>query len=319
MKITLKPQSLIFAPMEGVTTASYRKVIRKLYPLWDILCTDFIRIPSNGLYPIKFLRRHIGEHVLNDINELQHTMVQILTAPQGITIETVKQLQDLGVQWLDLNVGCPSGTVVKHRGGSYWLNHLDDLLILIEKIRTNYRGFFSVKTRLGFETSENFLHMIKSWENVGVDAITVHARTRAQLYSAQANWNFIKEAHQLLKIPVIGNGDLWTRADVTSRINNNMCHSAMIARGALKSPWLAQFNNDLSEKERRIQISKYFQALNDAWDEEGMDESKKIKKIKEFSRYIFEEIEFGAQIKSKILLTSSFKNQMEIINRDLFV
>jgi tRNA-dihydrouridine synthase len=310
-KLPFPLHSMIFAPMEGVTNATYRRVIRSLYPEWDALCADFIRVPSNGLYPTKFLIKHIGKDVLENSKELQKTMVQILTSPVGRTFDTVQQLVDLGVYWLDLNIGCPSGTVVKHQGGSYWLKETAKLFELVQNIRALHPHFFSVKMRIGFENSDNFLHILKEFEALGVDAITVHARTREQMYSTPADWSYIKAAVETVQIPIIANGDIWTIEDKEKVIQQTGCHSAMIARGALKCPWLPQKMNAMAEK--KIAIAKYFHALTEAWQLEDVHEVNIVKKIKELSRYLYEDVEGGENLKRQILLSKNFEEQKRYI------
>ena len=303
--------SAIFAPMEGVTNATYRRIIRNLYPAWDALCADFIRIPSNGIYPLKYLIKHIGTHVLENPAELQRTMVQILTSPAGKTFETISQLMDLGVHWLDLNIGCPSGTVVKHGGGSSWLKKPQELISLVGKIREMHPHFFTVKMRLGFDTPEHFLSLVKSFENIGVDALIIHARTREQMYSTPADWNYFKIAADEATIPIIANGDIWTLEDKERVLSETKCHSVMIARGALKCPWLPQVCHFPTDK--KYQIQKYFQALIQTWHDEEMVESTIVKKIKELSRYLYEDVTEGEQIKRAILLSKNLTEQQGYI------
>lgn len=303
--------SIIFAPMEGVTNYNYRKVISKIYPEWDALCCDFIRIPSNGLYPLKYLIKHIGAPLLAS-HEIKKTMVQILTSPIANTIDTVLQLKDLGIYWLDLNLGCPSGTVVKHQGGSYWLKNPKAIFQLVEKIRIIHPFFFSIKMRVGFEDDQNFLEIIQGLEKIGVDAITIHARTRQQMYSTPADWKYIAMAAANVSIPIIGNGDLWTKEDCKRMLNQTGCHSVMVARGALKSPWLPQMNSTTNIS---FEIKRYFDNLVKVWQENEVFEKNMVKKIKELSRYLFEDMDNGASIKRSILLAANYQEQFEVINQ----
>lgn len=310
-RLPFKKNSILFAPMEGVTNYTYRKVIRKLYPQWDALCADFIRVPSNGLYPLKYLKKHIGTELLDDKEELSKTMVQVLTSPLGKCLETIQQLIDLGVTWIDLNIGCPSGTVVRHKGGSYWLKAPVDLLKLVEAIRKIHPHFFSVKMRIGFEDSNCFIPILQGLESCGVDAVTVHARTREQMYSTPANWNFITEAVQHVSLPIIANGDIWTLSDAQKVMTQTGCHSAMIARGALKCPWLHTYNSH--PEQYLAEVKRYFFSLIQAWQEIELPETTITKKIKELSRYIFEDIEHGVEIKRSLLLAPNYYLQMDII------
>jgi tRNA-dihydrouridine synthase len=105
--------------------------------------------------------------------------------------------------------------------------------------------------RIGYKDDNTFLDCIKLFEDEGVQAITIHARTRDQLYKGIADWSYIKQAVQATSLPIIGNGDIWTISDVKNIFEMTGCHSIMLGRGALKTPWMAKIlkNKDLNDKE----------------------------------------------------------------------
>ena len=130
----LRPHSLMFAPMEGATDEYYRNVIHALYPEWDTYSCDFLRVPSTNPYPLKHIKKHYGESFLNSEKLKSKTIYQILTSPNAYTKETVIGISQLGVDWIDLNLGCPSKTVCKNKGGSYLLDHHQELKIILKEI-----------------------------------------------------------------------------------------------------------------------------------------------------------------------------------------
>jgi len=136
--------------MEGMTDEAFRKTILNLYPEWDCLATDFLRVPSAGKYPLKHIVHHFGKE-LSEINWVKDkTMFQILTSHRAFTIEMVKDIAQLAYPWLDINLGCPSNTVTKNGGGSSLLLDLMTLRPLIRTIRENFPGRLSAKVRTGF-------------------------------------------------------------------------------------------------------------------------------------------------------------------------
>ncbi len=305
----LSAGSLIFAPMEGVTHPLYRKVIETLYPEWDFLCADFLRIPSQQCYPLKHIRKHFGKDQLSDEKVKAKTILQILGPFHAYFQPTLEQLSELEIDWIDLNLGCPANTVNKRGGGSALLQDRLQLEKLLTSIRKNYSGIFTVKTRLGYESEEGFEDLIKMYEQVGVDAITIHARTKRDQYQGQAKWDYIAKAVNLVKVPIIGNGDLWTAQDVKRMFEQTQCHSVMCARGALMNPWLARDykapEKQVSAEKRLMEIEKYFQQLEKVLVSEIDDEKKRYRFYKGLSRYIFDPLSNGVELKKKVLQAQS--------------
>lgn len=315
----LKEHSLMFAPMEGVTDEYYRNVIQNLYPEWDTLSCDFLRVPSTNPYPEKHLIKHFGETVYNTPPIRKKTIYQILTSPNAFTKETVKAISNLGIEWIDLNLGCPSKTVCKNQGGSYLLNHHDHLKEIIKEIRAHFTGTFTCKIRVGFNDDQNFIKTLKLLEDEGVDAIKIHGRTRDQLYKGTSNWNYIKQAVKTVHIPIIGNGDIWTLQDIDRFYDFTNCHSIMLARPALKTPWLGTLYKEKkadSLELRKKEIIRYFTTFYNETLKQDLPESSRIKRLKSVSRYIFEDLPNGEMIKRSFLLSKSFEEQMEHLQKN---
>jgi tRNA-dihydrouridine synthase B len=314
---TIPKGSLFFAPMEGITDEAFRKTILKLYPEWDYLATDFLRVPSAGRYPLKFIFRHMGKDMMETEDITDKTMFQILTSHKSFTIDMVRQITELNIPWLDMNIGCPSNTVCKNRGGSYLLTNLHSLGQLVRDIRQNFPGRFTCKVRIGYHDTEGFEDSIRMLNDEGVDMITVHARTRDDMYKAPARWEFIKRAVELSGVPIIGNGDVWCSADIERMLSETGCHGIMIGRGALKAPWIAQdyrrgfYNASSSETLERIKT--FFQQYRSSLEAEGISQRGLLKQSKSVSRFMFDEIPSGQEIKRKLMLTQATEDFFKII------
>ena len=307
--------------MEGITDIPYRKTIAELDPAWDYLCTDFYRVPTVGNIRPAHIIRHLGDLFYNDEKLKVKTIFQILTSPNAQTEQAVKMIQELAIPYLDLNIGCPSRKVNAHHGGSYLLTVPEDLQKIVKIIRKNFTGRFSVKMRVGYHDDSNFIENLKMLEGEGVELITLHARTKKELYKGIANWEYIKKAKETLSIPLVGNGDIWSTNDIDKVINKTMCDHIMIGRGALKTPWLASvYRNQLDKKSQQQfteeMIGKYFDLLEKNYFEEMKDANLVLKRFKAVSRYIFDDFTNGEEIKKNCLRTKSldnFKHQLTLI------
>jgi len=311
----LKPNSLMFAPMEGITDEYYRNVVGMLYPEWDTYSCDFLRVPTPSTYPIKHIRKHLGESILNNSELFNKTIYQILTSPNAHTVETVRSIEMIGSHWLDLNLGCPSKTVCKNQGGSFLLSDLPLLKSIIKEIRNNFSKTFTCKIRVGYRDDKSFIDILKLLEDEGVDAITIHARTRDELYKGVAKWDYVKTAVKAVSIPIIGNGDIWNTEDIKRYYEYTECHSIMLARSALKTPWLAKlYKKDLidNEESRMFELENYFIHFYQETLKQDLPEESRIKRLKSVCRYLFDDLPNGIAIKKHFLLSKSFEDQMKI-------
>ena len=140
---------------------------------------------------------------------------------------------------LDINMGCPVKKVIRSGAGSALLKEPQRITKIITAVRAAYSGPLTIKIRSGWDTaSVNFTEIGRIAENEGVDAITLHPRTRSQAFSGQADWQQITELKKSLKIPVIGSGDIFTAEAGLLMQQQTGCDGLMIGRGAYGNPWL---------------------------------------------------------------------------------
>lgn len=314
----MRSEPIFFAPMEGVTDAVYRSVIEKLYPEWDALFSDFLRVPAVGKYPEKHIKKHFGNEQYEDSKLKQKTVLQILSAPDALTEMTVQQIEALSIPRLDLNLGCPSKTVNRRAGGAALLGTPDDLWPMLKQIRQAYRGRFTVKMRLGLADTHSFIDLAKKIADHGVEAITVHARTRDGMYKVPAEWKYIKQAVKELSIPVIGNGDVWCAQDIENMLHETGCAGVMVARGALKSPWMVtRFKQKImhaeSVEELNQYIWQYFNELMEAYQAAGYRPHQIHRQFKNLGRYIFDDLPDGKEKKRNFLLSQNLESMLLIL------
>jgi tRNA-dihydrouridine synthase B len=311
--------SLIFAPMEGITDEAFRKTILKLYPEWDYLATDFLRVPSAGRYPVKHLVRHFGKE-LSEIGWVKDkTMFQILTSHKAFTIQMVQDVAALGYPWMDINLGCPSNTVTKNGGGSSLLQDLVTLRSLIKNIRENFPGRLTAKIRTGFHNTAEFEDSIRLLNDEGIEMITVHGRTRDMMYKEPAVWSYIEKAVKISQVPIVGNGDVWLMSDIDRMFKETGCHAVMIARGALRAPWIAQTHKQAhyqdTAQDRFLKIKTFFAEYRTQLEVENISDRGLLKQSKSVSRYMLDGIENSEPIRRSLLLSQTAPDFYSIIEK----
>lgn len=318
--------SLLFAPMEGITDEPYRMAIQEAFPEWSYLSTDFLRIPSQGQYSEKKIMDHFGEITFHNKKVRDKTAYQILTTERANTVPHIKKIEELGFDHIDINLGCPSKKVNAHHGGAYLLSDLVALRKVISSIRNNFEGLFTAKIRVGFRDDEKFLDILKLLEDEGVEAITLHGRTRDQMYEGRANWSYIKQAVKAISIPLIGNGDCWTLFDIERMFDETDCHAIMLGRGALKTPWMATLyeenkdhishvNEDYLLFERQRYLDYYFYLLERNYRKKGLEEEQLLRRFKAFSRYLFDDYPESESLRSSFLRSRTLNEFQSRLDR----
>lgn len=309
-------KSLLFAPMEGITDEPYRIAMLKTFPEWDQFFTDFLRVPTVGKITEKMIMDHFGPRIHQNLSWRKKNSFQILTTPRAQTRLAVDILESIKMHHLDLNLGCPSKKVNSHLGGAYLLSDHKSLRTVLQTIRQNFTGRFTVKMRIGYRDDHNFLDTLKLLEDEGVEAITLHARTREQLYKGIADWSYIKTATSAVKIPLIGNGDIWIVEDIEKMFEETKCHSVMFGRSALKTPWLAKLYKEYIDEgshidetfllyQRKNYLDQYFDALLLEYREVNWSDNLILKRFKSLSRNLFDDYDNFETIRGNFLRSES--------------
>jgi len=176
-------------------------------------------------------------------DEADHPLgVQIFGSdPATMGEGAAKAAEISGADFVDINMGCPVGKIVKSGDGSALMKTPELAREIIESVRRNVKLPVTVKFRKGWDSgSVNAVEFAQMAEAAGVSVITVHGRTRSQMYSGRADWDIIKKVKEAVKVPVIANGDIFEPKDAVRILEWTGADMGLIARGSFGDPWLFQ-------------------------------------------------------------------------------
>jgi len=222
------------APMAGVTDLAFRTVCRELGASYT--CTEMVSAKAL-VYQDKKSR------ALLKLGDCEHpAAAQIFGSEPSVMAEgAAKAIEISGAEVLDINMGCPTGKIVRNGEGSALMQNPELAMRIIEAVAAAVTVPVTVKIRKGWDRgSINAVDFAKMAEAAGASAIAVHGRTRSQLYSGIADWDIIAEVKRVVGIPVIANGDVFSPEDAVKILSRTGADMVMIGRGSLGNPWLFQ-------------------------------------------------------------------------------
>jgi len=306
---------VIFAPMAGISNSAYRTIIKEMgagLVYAEMVSDKAISYGSKKTIDMLYMteyERPISQQIFGSDKE------SFITAAKFI-YETMKP--DI----IDINMGCPVPKVaISSQAGSALLKNPDKVYEIVKAVVDSVPIPVTVKIRSGWDfNSINAKEIALKCEEAGASAIAVHARTRSQGYSGKADWNIIKEVKETVKIPVIGNGDIFSCYDAKKMIEETNCDFVMIGRGSLGNPWLIKECVDYLEygiepkevtfSEKIDMIKKHLELLR-----KTKNDKLALLEIRTHIAYYLKGLKNSSEIKNMIFKTKTFEEIEDILNK----
>ena len=288
---------LALAPMQDVTDGAFWKLIHR-YGGADVYWTEYFRV-----HAVSNLEKWIVESIERNTTG-RPVVAQMIGNDIPSLVRTAKQLQQLPVAAIDLNLGCPAPIVYRKCAGGGLLREPQRIDSILGALRDAVSIKFTVKTRVGFDSPDEFDALLEIFAKHSIDLLTVHARTVAQMYRLPVHYDLIRLAAETMKCPVIANGHVYSADQALEVLAQTKARGLMIGRGVIRSPWLF---NQIRQRQRGEPVThptgrdvlEYIQALWNSQASFDAPERAQCERMKKFMNYLGEGIapEFLHQIR----------------------
>ena len=302
---------IYIAPMAGVTDYTYRGILKEFNP--DMLFTEMVSINAMEC---------AMEKTLNVVLRLrERDSVQLFGKDIPKMVESAKFVEKLGVKHIDINSGCPMKKIVNNGYGSALMENPEHIRAMLSEVRSalNDDTGLSIKIRAGYKEFKNPVEIAKIAEETKCKHITVHGRTREQMYTGKADWSIIKAVKESVSIPVFGNGDIFTAQDAKERVEYSGVDGIMLARGVFGNPWLIRDIREYFEHGKILTPTTELDKIEMAIEHTKRTQIEHPERpfIYELRKHIcwyLKGIRGSAPIKDKINHTDSYEEVIELLN-----
>jgi nifR3 family TIM-barrel protein len=279
--------------------------------------SPFRRLVASFARPGLFFSEMLSaRHLPNDVQKkslwlqrqpVERPMAYQIVAPTPTeAVIGARELAEYGAEIIDLNLACPAPNIAgKRKAGGHLLTDLTLVEEILAALRPAITCPLTVKIRLGVAPDLAFLKELAGvLEDTGVDAVTLHPRLTGEKLKGRARWEYIGHLKSMTRLPVIGNGDVASRADCLAMFAQTGCDGVMIGRAAVRKPWL--FAEVLGE-ERQITADFLWTTYQEAWRliSEFYPEHMALGRIKEFTWYFSRNLRFGHRLAARMQNLSS--------------
>jgi tRNA-dihydrouridine synthase B len=307
---------LALAPMQDVTTLQFMRVIAR-YGGPEVYWTEFFRVHGDSK-PEKWILQSITENPTG-----RPVVAQFIGNDIPALVRNARLLQQYPIAAIDLNLGCPAPIVYRKCAGGGLLREPQKVDAILGALREAVTVPFTVKTRIGFESPEEFDALLPIFAKHPIDLLTVHARTVRQMYRPGVRYDLIARAARELKCPVLANGNVHSAAQARQLIADTGVRGLMIGRGAIRNPWLFdQIRAELRGERIKPPVGHAVLAyICELWEHEitpGVKEAAQVQRMKKFMNFIGEGVgeKFLFEIRRVATTTEFFRVCEAFLNHD---
>ncbi len=282
MKLPWEPDTLplMLAPMQGLTNKALRALfINRVRP--DVVFTEFVRAQSDNRKCISNTDRL---EIMSDGGTVP-LVVQLIGRNINNLVAAAVAAQELGALHLNINLGCPYGRMTNNTAGGSILKTPADLPLILKSLRETVLGSFSVKVRSGYHDPSQILSLIPLFEDCGIDFLIVHPRTVVQQFNGPADHDVTAAVVRQTKLPVIANGDIFTKADGDRVLAHTKAAGLMLGRGAIADPLLFERLRGnhaavSTPEQKALELKEYLQELLERYRELFCGDQQILSKMK---------------------------------------
>jgi tRNA-dihydrouridine synthase len=305
---------LALAPMQDVTTLEFWRVLAR-YGGADAYWTEYFRVHGNSR-PDKWILRSITENPTG-----RPVVAQLIGNNIPALVQTAKELQQFPVAAIELNLGCPAPVVYRKCAGGGLLREPQKIDAILGALRDAVTIPFTVKTRIGFKSPDEFDTLLPLFAKHPIDLLTVHGRTVVQMYRPGVRYDLITRAARELRCPVLANGNVHSPAQAQALLAETGTRGLMIGRGAIRNPWLFdQIRRQLRGEKIKMPAGREVLAyIHELWDAEvtvGVREPAQVQRMKKFMNFIGEGVgeKFLHEIRRVTTRAGFFRVCEEVLN-----
>ena len=307
---------LILAPMQDVTDLPFWRVMAR-YGGPDVYYTEYFRVHRDSR-PEKYILRSIDENPTG-----RPVIAQMIGQDIDALRRTAGDLQKHPIAGIDLNLGCPAPIVCKKDAGGGLLRHPEKIDAIIKNVREAVHLRFTVKTRVGFESHEEFPALLDIFRRHPIDALTVHGRTVREMYKPLLHEDAIARAARLMPCPVFANGNVRDCESARAQIAATGASGLMIGRGAIRNPWVftqireAWTTGVVTTRPTPADLRAYIDELDRETTHPGMTESGHVGKMKKYLNYIAPGVNGSDAFWNELKVTLKLKDLFAVCDKHL--
>ena len=303
------------APMQDITDLAFMQMLIA-YGCPDYYVTEYFRVYANS---------HLDKKILQSIT-LNTTGKPVFAQLIGESIPDMlriaEQLTKYPIAGIDLNLGCPAPRVYRKNVGGGLLRELGTIERIFEALRSQISGRFTVKMRVGFDSTDNFAQLLQLINTYQIDLLSLHGRTVKELYRGEVHYDLIRQAVQTVKCPVLANGNITSYLKAERVLAETGAAGVMIGRSAIRNPWIFQQIRDrFAGKPVQIitlgDVHKYIQHLFTITSRDDLREKSHVNCLKKFLNFIGTSIDAEGKFLVEMRLVQSKQGLFDLCDRYL--
>jgi nifR3 family TIM-barrel protein len=306
---------LALAPMQDVTDLPFWNLMAK-YGGPDLYFTEYFRVHTTS---------HLEKPILRSITDNvtgQPSLAQMIGNDVPSLVRSAKELQHYPIAGVDLNLGCPAPVVYRKCAGGGLLRDPARVSGIIEALREAVQVKFTIKTRIGFDHAEHFSELLKRFDAASPDLVTVHARTVHEMYRPRVHYEYVREAVERLRCPVLANGNVDCVVSARMALEQTGARGLMIGRGAIRNPWIfQQIRQSFAGEEvfvpRGRDVLNYVRELYEAVKPPVLRENAMVQKMKKYMNYLAVGVDPAGQFLHDIRRVTTEKEFFSVCERFL--